>query len=82
VSQGIPKQSAVNDEAEIKADKFVLVVHGTAEEAERAHSILAATSPVANTVPFGHGLERQPAVLRARKRRANQLMAYRHGKLD
>lgn len=46
VSQGIPKQSAIKYEEEIKADKFVLVVHGTAEEAERAHAILSATSPI------------------------------------
>jgi hypothetical protein len=44
--QGIPKQSAIKYEEEIKADKLVLVVHGTAEEAERAHAILSATSPV------------------------------------
>src|SRR5580704_5223552 len=30
VSLGIPKDSAVKYESEIKADKFVLVVHGTA----------------------------------------------------
>ena len=46
VSLGIPKQSAIKYEEEIKADKFVPVVHGTAEEAERAHAVLAATSPV------------------------------------
>jgi hypothetical protein len=46
ISQGIPKESAIKYEEEIKADKFVLVVHGTAEEAERAHAILSATSPV------------------------------------
>jgi Protein of unknown function (DUF3341) len=46
VSQGIPKQSAIKYEEQIKADKFVLVVHGTEEEGERAHAILAATSPV------------------------------------
>ena len=45
VSQGIPKQSAIKYEEEIKADKFVLVVHGTAEEAERAEAILSGTSP-------------------------------------
>src|ERR1700734_2056817 len=43
VSLGIPKDSAVKYEAEIKADKFVLVVHGTAEELERAHAVLADT---------------------------------------
>jgi hypothetical protein len=46
VSQGIPKKSAIKYEAEVKADKFVLVAHGTAEEAERAHAILSTTSPV------------------------------------
>ena len=46
VGLGIPKQSAIKYEEQIKADKYVLVVHGTAEEAERAHAILADTSPV------------------------------------
>src|SRR6202161_2732783 len=32
VSLGIPKDSAVKYEAEVKADKFVIVAHGTAEE--------------------------------------------------
>jgi hypothetical protein len=45
VSLGIPKESAVKYEAEVKADKFVRVVHGTPEELERARAILAATSP-------------------------------------
>ena len=46
VSQGIPKQSAIKYDEEIKADKFVLVVHGTTQEAERAHAILSTTAPV------------------------------------
>ena len=46
VSLGIPKDSAVKYEAELKADKFVMVVHGTAEELERARGILADTLPV------------------------------------
>ena len=46
LSLGIPKDSAVKYEAEVKADKFVMVVHGTAEELDRARAILAATSPV------------------------------------
>jgi hypothetical protein len=46
VSLGIPKDNAVKYEAEIKADRFVLVVHGTPEELERARTILAATSPI------------------------------------
>jgi hypothetical protein len=44
VSLGIPKDSAIKYEDQIKADKYVLVVHGTAEEAERAHAILENTS--------------------------------------
>src|ERR1700684_3877975 len=39
VSLGIPKDSAIKYEAEIKADKFVMVVHGTPEELERAKTI-------------------------------------------
>src|SRR6202050_368556 len=46
VSLGIPKDSAVKYEAEVKADKFVMVVHGTPEELERARTILATTAPV------------------------------------
>lgn len=46
VSLGIPKDSAVKYEAEIKADKYVLVVHGTPEELEQARAVLADTSPV------------------------------------
>ena len=46
VSLGVPKESAVRYEAEIKADKFVLVVHGAAEELERARIVLADTAPV------------------------------------
>ena len=46
VSLGISKESAIKYEAEIKADKFVLIVHGTAEELERARTILAGTSAI------------------------------------
>jgi hypothetical protein len=46
VSLGIPKESAIKYEAEIKADKFVLVVHGTPEQLDQAKTILAGTSPI------------------------------------
>jgi hypothetical protein len=46
VSLGIPKQSAIKYEADIKADKFVLVAHGAQAELERAQAILAETSPI------------------------------------
>ena len=37
----IPKDSVLRYETALKADKFVLVAHGTAQEAEKAKSILA-----------------------------------------
>ena len=46
VSMGIPKDKSIKYEADVKADKYLLVVHGTAEEVERARAILAETSPV------------------------------------
>lgn len=46
VSLGMSKENAVKYEAEIKADKFVLIVHGAAEQLEQARTILAGTSPV------------------------------------
>jgi len=44
-SMGIPKDSVLQYEAAVKSDKFVLVVHGTAAEAQKAKEILAATQP-------------------------------------
>jgi hypothetical protein len=43
-SIGIPKDSAVKYESSVKAGKFLLLAHGTAEEAEAARRILANTS--------------------------------------
>ncbi len=40
---GIPKDSVIKYETQIKADKFVLVCHGTTEEVEKARSILEKT---------------------------------------
>jgi hypothetical protein len=45
VSMGIPKEQSIKYEAALKADKYLLVVHGTAEEVERARALLAETSP-------------------------------------
>jgi hypothetical protein len=46
VSMGIPKDKSIKYEADLKADKYLLIVHGTADEVERARAILAQTSPV------------------------------------
>jgi hypothetical protein len=42
---GIPKDSVIQYEADVKADSFVVMAHGSAEEAERAKAILATTKP-------------------------------------
>jgi hypothetical protein len=42
-SLGIPKDSIVQYETAIKADKFLLVVHGTSEESAKAEEILGRT---------------------------------------
>jgi mannose/fructose/N-acetylgalactosamine-specific phosphotransferase system component IIC len=44
-SLGIPKDSVLNYETAIKANKFLLVAHGTADEAAHARRILQTTRP-------------------------------------
>ena len=44
-SIGIPKNSVLKYEKAINADKYLLVAHGTAEEAAKARDILSATGP-------------------------------------
>ncbi|MCZ2156949.1 MAG: hypothetical protein LC114_24135 [Bryobacterales bacterium] len=44
-SIGIPKDSVLKYEVAVKADKFVLVAHGTPAEVEQAQAILAGTHP-------------------------------------
>jgi hypothetical protein len=46
VSLGIPKEQSIKYEAELKADRYLLVAHGTPDEVERARAILAETAPV------------------------------------
>jgi hypothetical protein len=43
---GIPKNSVVKYEMAVKADKFLLMVHGTAAEVEKARDVIAATWPI------------------------------------
>jgi hypothetical protein len=56
-SLGIPKDSILKYESAVKADKFVLLVHGTAEEAAKAQEILSRTKPAEVT---DHPLEPVP----------------------
>jgi hypothetical protein len=39
-SIGIPKDSVLRYETALKADKFILIVHGTVQEAEKARNLL------------------------------------------
>ena len=56
-SMGIPKDSIVEYETALKADKFLLVVHGTADEAAKAEEILSQTK---STEVTDHPLEAAP----------------------
>jgi uncharacterized membrane protein len=49
-SIGIPKDSVLRYETSLKANKFLLVVHGTADEVERAGSILQGTGAIETAV--------------------------------
>jgi uncharacterized membrane protein len=43
ISLGIPKDSVLKYDVALKTDKYVLVVHGTPEEVEKAKDIIAGT---------------------------------------
>jgi uncharacterized membrane protein len=45
-SMGIPKDSVLQYETALKTDKFLLMVHGTATDAEKARGILESTRPI------------------------------------
>jgi uncharacterized membrane protein len=49
-SMGIPKDSVLQYETELKTDRFLLMVHGSAREVETARAIIANTRPVTVTV--------------------------------
>jgi hypothetical protein len=51
-SIGIPKDSILRYETAIQADKFLLVVHGTADEMMKAKNILKITSPEESNLHF------------------------------
>jgi hypothetical protein len=53
---GIPKDSVIKYEADMKVDRFLVMAHGTNEEVERGKQILSAANPmrldvVASKVP-------------------------------
>jgi len=52
-SIGIPKDSVIRYEAAIKADRFLVMAHGTADEMARAKTILGTTNPSSLDVHTG-----------------------------
>lgn len=61
VGMGIPKDSVVEYETALKTDKFLLMVHGTATEVEKARGIIEGTRPIKVTL---HAKEMVGAVAR------------------
>ena len=57
-SQGIPKNSVLKYETAVKSGKFVIIAHGTAQEAIRARDIISGTNPEALE---DHQLSSEPA---------------------
>jgi hypothetical protein len=47
---GIPKDSVIEYETAIKTDKFLLTMHDTAPEVERAISVIEGTRPFTMTL--------------------------------
>ena len=62
-SIGIPKDSVVQYEAALKADKFLLLAHGTVDEVAQAQNILQTTHPLQMEM---HAAERESALSSAR----------------
>ena len=58
---GIPKDSVIQYELALKTDKFLLLVHGTATEVERAKEVIESTQPVNVTL---HSTEMAGATVR------------------
>src|SRR5487761_1702756 len=52
-SIGIPKDSVVKYEAALKTDQFLLIVHGTVAEVEKAKDIIESTHPAQSSLHAG-----------------------------
>jgi hypothetical protein len=50
---GIPKDSVLTYETAIKSDKFLLLVHGTSQETEKARNVLETTGADSLTMHSG-----------------------------
>jgi len=52
-SIGIPKDSILQYEMLLKADKFMLIVHGTTEETDKAYDILNQSKAMESAIHYG-----------------------------
>ena len=50
---GIPKGRVIEYETALKTDQFLLIVHDTAQEVERARSVIEGTRPITMTLQEG-----------------------------
>jgi hypothetical protein len=57
---GIPKDSVIQYELAIKTDKFLVMVHGTASEVEKARGVLESTNSASVTVHSNEMIEAGP----------------------
>ena len=51
-SVGIPKDSVIRYETAVKADKFLVIAHGTKEDVDKAKEVLDTTGPVEANVHY------------------------------
>ncbi len=51
-SVGIPKDSVIKYETAVKADKFLVIAHGTKEEVDKAKDVINTTGPVEADVHY------------------------------
>jgi hypothetical protein len=56
VGMGIPKNSVIEYELALKTDKYLLMVHGTSAEVDKARGILESTRPVNTVVHSGEAV--------------------------
>src|SRR5208283_1329150 len=56
ISIGLPKDSVVRYESTLKADKFILLVHGTLAEVAKAKDIMETTHPIELALHVRHSM--------------------------
>jgi hypothetical protein len=52
VSLGVPKNSVIKYESSLRADKFLLIVHGSSEEVSRAREVIDNSTEAIDTAAY------------------------------